>query len=1436
MTYWAGIDLGSVSLKLVVIDKVGALRYKAYRRTEGRPLPVLINLFKEVADPFIEFNGLVVTGSGRDLLSSLLGADSKNEIIAQAIGSAVLTSEAKTIIEIGGQDSKLIYISRDSKTGQADIIDHSLNEVCAAGTGSFLDQQAARLNISIEELGQLAAKSKNPCNVAGRCAVFAKSDMMHLQQEGAAREDILAGLCLALSRNFIASVGKGRKFLPPINFQGGVAANPAVIRSFESLLGIESGSIHVPPHFKVMGAYGAATCALQETSRRKFFINEMISQLADFLNSDHDSSLEISSDQACFEPLNPPQFPGLKEPPGIRERSVPVSTSETEVFLGVDIGSASAKFVLIDQAGDIVFSTYVMTGGSPAKAVTQSMTAIGREIGKGLKVLKVGVTGSGRYFTGPIIGADVVVNEITAQAKAALTIDPDIDTLIEIGGQDSKFVTFKNGIVTDFEMNKVCAAGTGSFLQEQAARLDICMEKGFEQLSYLSRHPSDLGTRCTVFMESDLIHHQQRGKKKEDLVSGLAYAIVMNYMDKVIGNRKIGNNIHFQGGVASNGAVVSAMEKVLKKKVTVSRHHSVTGAIGAALRAREMWRSDFKETCFNGFDLDRKQFLMNYFNCTGCSNVCKISQIKFDNGTRARYGGICDKHDTIERGVLFNNTLDLIDRRNELMFACLELENVAAADDRPVIGLPRTLFFFDHLPLWYTFLNELGFRVVLSSPTSKELFYLGLRENQAEACHPVKLAYGHIIDLLDKGVEQIFFPCEVELPKVNDDLARTHNCPYMQGAPYIMKAVFKDRAKFITPAIYMSGDRENLYSIMRETAAQLRVSKEMVKKAIPAANKAQRRFLQSVQEEGKAIVSGLKEQKAIIVLGKSHHLYDEGQNMHISKILRKLGVLGIPFDFLPLSGVTLPQEFSNIVWRNTQDLLRAAVIAKELNLPCITLTNFGCGPDSFTLTYLEEILDGYPHLVIEVDDHSAEAGIVTRIEAFLDTIKQSKPTKRLDFSKGLETIVWRRKDFNNFFSPSYEFMKALEGRTLYVPYVSPGMTDVLAAAFKAADIDARVLPPQDARSDELGNKYAAGTECHPFLATLGGFLKLTEQSDFDPDGAAFFIFTNDCACRFSQYPLGYKIAMKRLGLESIPIFGPMFSTRYDEFTGLLGLNVSQALWKGWVAAEILDRYLYAIRPYEQVPGQTDEVYLSGIDGIAKATATFSPLEYFRDQDLIKALRRAILRMKTVPLSRNGSRPKIGVLGEWFTVLNSNYNYDMIRMLEQMGVEVKVHGFTVTNCVLLYAERFLAREKRHKKQYLASMYHAFRRDWMLMWTERLERELDDCTGDLKMLHEDEIINNINGLIHDDIDAVASTFVARMTDFMRLDISGVSYMSVLNCMLSNMMLPVLGRIASSSEINVPVLPIVFDSSQETNIKTRLEAFVAQAKCIHERYYAS
>jgi predicted CoA-substrate-specific enzyme activase len=906
-----GLDAGSVSVKYAVLDSEGTIIETKYVRHKGNPLRIAYDLLKETPSE----SYLSVTGSAGKLIARALDIKHANEVVSLSYSTKKLYPDVRTVIEIGGEDSKLVLLDRGT------VKEFSMNSVCAAGTGSFLDQQAERLCLSIEEFGDMALKSEKPPRIAGRCSVFAKSDMIHLQQIATPLEDIVAGLCFAVARNFKGSICKNMDLSEPISFQGGVAANRGVVRAFREILSVDR--LVIPEHFAIMPAIGAALKELEDGSQSLFDV-ERLGEFITLLKDDGASHKPLRDDVAEFDKRHTVSYYIHK----------PESTEPVNAYLGIDIGSISTNLAVIDEEDRLLAKRYLMTAGRPIEAVQKGLDEIGREIGDRVKICGVGTTGSGRYMIADFVGADIVKNEITAQAQAAVEIDPDVDTIFEIGGQDSKYVSIKDRIIVDFEMNKACAAGTGSFLEEQAEKLDISVKNDFSTIAFQSESPCTLGERCTVFMENSLLSKQQRGAPKQDLVAGLSYSIVKNYINRVVGDRAIGKKIFFQGGVAFNKTVVAAFEKYLDSQIIVPPHHDVTGAIGMAIIVKRHMKGsnelqvtsdetkDQKNepvpryssliTGFKGFDLSKRSYKIKSFECKGCDNLCEINRVRVEGEKDPLfYGSRCEKYD-VQRKKKYSSEMnmpDLFAEREGLLTVShrgyLEAERAQEGSQgkkKVSIGIPRIFFFHDFLPFWSTVLWELGFHVELSSRTNRQIINKGIENILAESCFPHKVAHGHIRELIDKNVDAVFLPSFINFNTESKDV-RSFACPYAQTMPYISRVAFNG-TDFISPIVNLELGNSYLVNELHKSLKPFKKSKSDINRALVRAEKAQKEFSLSIKKRGIEILGDLPE-RAIIIVGRSYNAFDSGINLEIPKKLAGLGVFSIPMDYLPLEAVDI---------------------------------------------------------------------------------------------------------------------------------------------------------------------------------------------------------------------------------------------------------------------------------------------------------------------------------------------------------------------------------------------------------------------------------------------------------------------------------------------------------------------------------------------------
>jgi predicted CoA-substrate-specific enzyme activase len=981
-----GIDVGSTTVKLVILRPDGGLLAHHYSRANGQPRETLLRasrlLDEEFAGARIVAAGL--TGSGGAAVANLVGGLHTNELVSQTRALGAFHKEARTVIEIGGQDSKFLSVEWDEASGQMRLLDFAMNTLCAAGTGSFLDQQAERLGIRIDqEFAALALASRHPARIAGRCTVFAKSDMIHLQQEGRGLSDILAGLCQALARNFTGVIGKGKRFTAPVVFQGGVARNAAVGRAFEEVLGLRPGDLIVPRHCDLMGAIGAAYVALDGRREGRAHAFRGFAPLEAAI-------LEGGAAERRLPPLGPPP------PRAARLQALPASGGAgSPAYLGVDVGSISTNVVLLDEHGRVLARRYLPTAGRPLDVVEQALAQIGNEVGARLVVRGAGATGSGRHLVAQLVGADVVRNEITAQARAAVAIDPEVDTVIEIGGQDSKFIRIDRGVVVDFSMNGACAAGTGSFLEEQAERLAIRIEEEFAARAHRASAPACLGERCTVFMESDLVHHQQRGVSLDDLTAGLAYAIVHNYLNRVVDARPVGHRVLFLGGVAHNTAVAAAFEAVLGRPVRVPPHHDVTGAIGAALLAREEMRAQpARRTRFRGFARAGRAFQTRSLVCRACPNLCEVKQLVVNGEAPCFYGARCDRFERASDHAApgegrTSGMEDLFAARLRLLLGDYEEPGPRVAG-RLRVGIPRALTFHDLFPFWHAFFRYLDADVVLSEPTNPRIVREAAR-SAAETCFPVKLAFGHVLDLLEKDVNCIFMPAVLDREDPSPGQPHSHLCPLVPASPHMVKAHVDPEArgvKVVSIPLHLR-ERRSRRRELAAVAAALHLPIERVAVAAARGDDALRAFAREARRLGREALDALPPGRpAVVVVGRPYNTCDPGACLDLPRALRKLGAEAIPIDCLAVRDVDLTDRHPDMYWRSGQDILGAArLVAADARLQAIYLTSFQCGPDSFLLSYFRRLMGGKPFLELEVDDHTAEAGLLTRCEAFLDSLR-----------------------------------------------------------------------------------------------------------------------------------------------------------------------------------------------------------------------------------------------------------------------------------------------------------------------------------------------------------------------------------------------------------------------------------------------------------------
>ena len=1001
----------------IVINENREIVYEApYERHLGRVDSLVFRLIEDLYDRFGEnrIRSISFTGNHGKKLSERLHAFYEFETISQVLGAVFVKPDVRTIISMGGQETALFQINHcapaQGSGGVWELAYFNTNGPCASGTGSFIDQQAQRLATSIysreTEISQdqvdrilkdfinLGKKSSKPANVACRCTVFTKSDMIHLQNRGEKLEDIIYGLHVGNARNYMSSIVANRSLEAPVMFVGGLSLNELQVKVLREYV----PDLMVPPYSTSIGALGVALAALEAKIEKGSSngVGPLDLSLLNGLALSQKGDVPVAKRLAIKKTV----FPRTNE---IKRHALEKSQ---KVFLGLDIGSTTTKYALINEAHEIVGKNYVPTKGKPIEVTQDLFRELLDKMGDKMEIIGTATTGSGRNVVGDFLNVDLIIDEITAHARGAVEIDPDVDTLFEIGGQDSKYVSIANTHPLDFDMNKVCAAGTGSFLHELANKYGISIVEEFQDIALSSVAPVKLAERCTVFMESDLVSYHQKGVATTDLIAGLCYAIVHNYLNRVVEKRKVGQRVMFLGGPSWNRGVVAAFENVLGRALIVPRHREVLGAYGAAISVHERMRFlNQEKTSFRGLKnaiSDRMEYREKTCRVDPqCHNQCKLKIYDFD-GRKSVWGGECGRYElTRSHGAKAENFFVL---RQEIwetymagVYETLPDKPLMRVDNRPTVGMQRALYGHQDAVLWAHFFDRLGYRLVLTPPTNTHLSKTGVEAMSAETCYPVKVSHGHVKELAGKTAF-LFIPSMIDMATPHPK-EKGFFCPMVQGNSYMVRmALDLDISTVLNPVVHLKYDVETL---ALEMAAQLQpklaVSGHKIRDALYYALGRQQQFHKALFKKGTEILNlHPVGEPLVIVTGRPYNLYDERLNLRLGHNLAKIGVSAVPMDFIDVSSVDL-SDFPSMYWGQGAKILRTAkIVAAHPTYYGLHLTNFACGADSFLEHFYRHIMGDKAYMILERDEHSAVAGVMTRLEAYKNVIDNSIQKQQLE--------------------------------------------------------------------------------------------------------------------------------------------------------------------------------------------------------------------------------------------------------------------------------------------------------------------------------------------------------------------------------------------------------------------------------------------------------
>ena len=1066
--YWLGVDMGASSVKLAALNNVREVVFSRREAHEGAPAAVLGRLLGELdaALGLAGCAGWAMCGSASENAGDRLGAaapQALGDVPATAAGAALLAPQARSVIEIGAQGARYL-----TDLG-ARMPSFAMNESCAAGTGSFFEDQMMRLGLPLEDYSRIVGGAQSVPRLSGRCAVFAKTDIIHRQQEGVPVEDILQGLCHAMVKTYKATIVRSLPVQAPVALAGGVLMNEGVVRAVCEVFGLGEDELLVQSDFVYLPAVGCALEALEageghpETVSDNVTLMRLAAELRAEAAGDAAGLTAAASRLARLEPLPPQELDrGLGFEALPRSEWKCDSVGLVPCTLGVDVGSTSTNLVLVDLEGHLLDAQYLRTRGNPKAAVGEGLASLEARLGGLVRVVAAAATGSGRTMIGEHVGADVVRDEITCQARGASSVVPDVDTVFEIGGQDSKYVSLRDGRVNDFQMNKVCAAGTGSFIEEQAARLGIPLPE-YGALAFSATAPVDLGERCTVFVETAINAALSAGATKAEVAAGLCQSVVRNYLHKVVGSKHVGSRIVLQGGVCYNPALVAAFKQFYGERVSVNPNFAVSGAFGAALMALDAWH-------------------------TGCGLAADGAGVTAEELIAASEGHGPRVFETSFKG------FDLLGghearaqvnpeevERNLAYFArtkeAYEQGYTGELDpEKKTVGIPRALMLHKLFPMANAFFKALGFNVLLSRESDEETVRDCQGAAQGETCFPFKLLHGHMKQLADAGVDYIFMPRIHTVRHVKSTVDHNYACPYMQvGAELAAQELdFAGRGiELISPQFEMDYGQNAIADSLLEIGEHLGFTRQQAARAMLKGGFAVMKFTKVLEDYGDELLRSLKPgERAIVLVTRNYNFEDPILNSGIARALIERGYKVLTVSHLHAHSLDISMDYPGLYWPFAQHVISGAkLVRRDPRLFAVYLTNHGCGPDAMVSHLFRKEMGDKPYLQVEMDEHYSPVGIVTRIEAFLNAIEgYTAPEERL-IPTSVEFV-------------DTEHVTAVPGVPCAMPAVGP-YGEFVAEWLRGRGIsDARLLETTD-ETLELGRRETTSKEYLTFADTLG---------------------------------------------------------------------------------------------------------------------------------------------------------------------------------------------------------------------------------------------------------------------------------------------------------------------------------------------------------------
>ena len=1245
-TYRAGIDVGSTTVKLVLLDEQDQLVFGEYRRHCAHTQETLAELMKEARQRLGSCRLKVrITGSGAINLGKALNISFIQEVVAVASALQFTAPQTDVAIELGGEDAKIIYF-----TGG---LEERMNGVCAGGTGSFIDQMAGLMQTDATGLNEQAAHYQEIYPIAARCGVFAKSDIQPLINEGATTADLAASIFQAVVNQTISGLACGKPIRGCVAFLGGpLHFLPELRNAFIRTLKLTPETTVIPENSHLFAAMGAALEA-------KAAEPVMLDQLIDTMTRGVMMTFELKRLDPLF--ANNAEYETFCR----RHEKAQVAKGELsgyrgECFLGIDAGSTTTKLALIGSRGELLWSFYANNQGSPIQTAIRAMGELKSKLPAGLTVTRSCATGYGENLLKSAFGLDEGEVETIAHTTAASFFDPKVDCVLDIGGQDMKCIKLRNGSVDTILLNEACSSGCGSFLENFAGSLGYTAE-GFAAQALFAEHPVDLGTRCTVFMNSNVKQAQKEGASVRDISAGLAYSVIKNALFKVIklaDAADLGAHVVVQGGTFYNKAVLRAFEQISGVQAVCPDISGMMGAFGAALIARERYTGQ-KSTILPLDEILALAWKTSTTRCQGCSNHCMLTISRFPGGRSHITGNRC------ERGLGKTASADkgpnVPAYKLKRLFAYEPLAVEKAT--RGTIGIPRVLNMWENYPYWFTFLTELGFRVEVSPASSRSIYALGMESIPSESeCYPAKLAHGHVQWLIDRGVKVIFHPCVFYEHQETPGAQNHYNCPMVCAYPENLKNNVEDvvdgKVKYIRPFIAFTDEKTAADRLVRLCREEWGIDEKTVRAAALKAWAEQLRARADIREEGSRVLAWMAEQhrRGIVLAGRPYHV-DPEINHGIPELIAGYGLAVLTEDCLPIDFVPERPVRANDQWVYHSRLYTAAeFIRTRDDLEMIQLNSFGCGLDAVTTDQVSEILEGSGKLytVLKIDEVNNLGAARIRIRSLLAAMNLRE---KQGITCHAGPVGYQRTEFTK---KMYD-----EGYTILAPNMSPIHFGLLEPIFEKYGYHVVMLNNNTRSAIDTGLKFVNNDACYPSIITIGQMLEAVLSGRYDTDKLALIMSQTGGCCRASNYVGFIRRALDKAGMGHIPVIslnanGMEKNEGFRMFPGLLA-----AAGKAIVLGDLLMRCLYRVRPYELAPGAANALHDRWRAIITEA------LTGRRRYGFAAMCRDLVHDFDTLPIDENLRKPRVGIVGEILVKYMPLANNNLVELLEREGAEVCV---------------------------------------------------------------------------------------------------------------------------------------------------------------------